>query len=285
MSITQPLTRPLTAALSRAITAPGVGGGGAPTLTAQVQALFAKYSGVGGMWKWDDKSTLFQAAGLATPVTAPGDSVWSVADVSGQGNHLTTGSSSARLLYNGSGVTPDGVNDYFVTAANLDLSTCDKCVTGMGYTKANDTPLIQMEMSASTSSNAGSFYIVSGFDADAYQTVSARGSAASVVGQVAGFASAVANTYGAHIARHSILGAISEVWWNGTKGVDGGADKGTGNFRSDLLYFFSRAGTSVFSNTPARRAIVLGVPVAGTQVSDPDIEIIRQWLDEVEVFP
>lgn len=264
--------------ISHPITDPGVGGGGASTLTAQVQALFAKYSGVGGMWKWDDMSTLYQAAGLTTPVTSSGQSVWSVADVSGQGSHLTTGSSFTRLLYNGSGVTPDGVNDYFVTAANLDLSTCDKCVNGMGYTKANDTPLMQMELSASTNINEGSFYLVSGLDGTVYQTAAAIGSAP--VSQRGNFTSAVANTYGAHIARHSIPGDLSEVWWDGTKGVDGLADKGTGNFRSDLLYFFARAGTSVFSNTPARRSIVLGVPVAGAQVSDDDIEIIRQWLME-----
>lgn len=258
--------------------APGVGGGGAPTLTTQVQALFTKYSAKGGMWKWDDMSTLYQAAGLTTPVTSSGQSVWSVADVSGQGSHLTTGSSSTRLLYNGSGVTPDGVNDYFVTAANLDLSTCDKCVNGMGYAKADDTPRIQMELSTFTGNNAGSFYLVSGLDAAVYQTAVARGSAPVV--QLGHFTSAVANTYGAHIARHSIPGDLSEVWWNGTKGVDAGSDKGAGNFRSDLLYFFARAGTSVFSNTPARRSIVLGVPVAGAQVSDGDIEIIRQWLME-----
>ena len=267
----------LSAAL-RPFSGPGVGGGAAPTLTAQVQALFAKYSAKGGMWKWDDMSTLYQAAGLTTPVTAPGQSVWSVADVSGNGAHLTTGSSSTRFLYNGSGVTPDGVNDYFVTAANLDLSTCDKCITGMGYTKADDTPRMQMELSASTNSNEGSFYLVSGLDAAVYQTAVARGSAPVV--QLGYFTSAVANTYGAHIARHSIPGDLSEVWWNGTKGVDAVSDKGTGNFRSDLLYFFARAGTSLSSNTPARRSIVLGVPVAGAQVSDDDIEIIRQWLME-----
>lgn len=278
MSVSGPFATAIAGPVAGPLTAPGIGGGGSPTLTAQVQALFAKYSGVGGMWDFINMGTLFQDSARTVPVTAASQPVGGVNDISGLHRVLAQPTSGKRPLFNGAGITPDGVDDFLVTASNLDLSACDKAVVGMGYTKANDTPLMQMELSASTNINEGSFYLVSGLDGTVYQTAAAVGSAP--VSQRGNFTSAVANTYGAHIARHSIPGDLSEVWWNGTKGVDAVSDKGAGNFRSDLLYLFSRAGTSLFSNTPARRSIVLGVPVAGAQVSDGDIEIIRQWLME-----
>jgi len=276
MSVSGPFATAIAGPVAGPLTAPGIGGGAA-SLTAQVQGLFAKYSGVGGIWKWDDMTTLFQAAGLTTPVTASGQSVWSVADISGQGNHLTTGNASTRPQFNGNGVTPDGVDDYFVTAANLDLTVCDKVVVAMGYTKIDDTARLQVDGGAN---NAGGLYLLTGLDDGLYQSSLSRGDAAGDPTQTGGFASSRANAYGAHITRHSIPGDLSEVWWNGAKGTDGVGDKGAGSFGSYPLYLLSYAGSFFHSNTPAHRGIVLGVPVADVQVSDPDIEIIRQWLME-----
>lgn len=275
----QPVLRPVLQPVLRSIFDPDIGGGGGtPSLTAQVQALFGKYSAAGGMWDFTDAATLFQDSAGTTPVTAAIQPVGRVLDKSGQGNHFIQSTAASRPAYNGAGITPDGVDDSIVTAGTLDLTACDKVVVAMGYEKLDDTLRIQMELSANTNANPGTFFALSGVDDSLHQTARARG--ASPANVPANFASARGNEYGAHIGRHSITGDLSEVWCNGTKGVDSTEEKGTGNFGSYPLYLLSRGGFSLFSNTPTRRALVMGVPVAGTQVSDDDIELIRLWLME-----
>jgi len=104
-------------------------GAARPSLTAQVQALFAGGK-VGGMWDMGDTATLFQDAAGATPVTAVTQPIGRVNDKSGNGNHALQSTSTARpklsarvnlltktedfsdAVWNKSGVTPVyGVND------------------------------------------------------------------------------------------------------------------------------------------------------------------------------
>ena len=70
MGILQPVFRPLFSPIMRRTFRDGASGGAsAPSLTAQVQALFAKYSAVGGMWDFTDTATLFQDSARTVPVT------------------------------------------------------------------------------------------------------------------------------------------------------------------------------------------------------------------------
>lgn len=273
----QPVLRPVLQPVLRSIFDPGIGGGGTPSLTAQVQALFPKYSAAGGMWDFTDMATLFQDSARTVPVTAASQPVGGVNDISGLHRVLAQSTSGKRPLYNGAGITPDGVDDFLVTASNLDLSACDKLVVALGYTKVDDATRMQAELSENLNANSRSFYIVSGPDSGGHQTAKAH---ASHPGSVAKLALARPNEYGAHISRHSVQDALSEVWWNGTKGNDGGAGIGTGNFGNYPLYLLSRSGTTLVSNTPTRRALVLAPVVASPQVSDDDVELIRLWLME-----
>ena len=75
MSLTRPLTRPLTTALSRAITDPGVGGGGAQSLTDQVRAAIFGNGELGDMWDVRDTASLFQTNLTSTPVTTVGQPI------------------------------------------------------------------------------------------------------------------------------------------------------------------------------------------------------------------
>ena len=252
------------------------------TLTSQVQAMYAKYSAVGGMWKFDDKSTLFQDAGLETPVTAVSDSVWSVADVSGNGNLLSNTGGTTRPLFNGAGVTPDGVDDYFQTASTLDLTSADKLLVGMSYTKIDDTPRMQMELGDNgAAAYSGRFYLLSGADGAINQDFYFGGNETTLLSSAVGFSVARANEYGDHLARGSIPDNLGEVFWNDVKATpDSTSDRLGGTQGNAVLNFFSRNAGSLLSNTPARRAIVLAPSVASAQVSDPDLEIIRQWLME-----
>lgn len=269
----QSVLRPVLQPVLRSIFDPGIGGG-APIWTPA--SLFAKYSGVGGYWDWTDIASLSQDSAGTTPVTAASQPVGRVLDQSGQGNHLIQSVAGKRPQYNGAGITPDGVDDSMVTAANLDLTACDKVVVAMGYEKLDNTARPQM-INAPSHGGTGMFYVSSGLVAGAsHQAALVSGNAPNYT--YAGFAAARPNEYGAHIVRDSIPGNITEVWWNETKGVSATAAKGGGTYRSGGVELFKYL--QGFSNTPARRSLVLAVPVANSQVSDDDIELIRLWLME-----
>lgn len=272
----QPVLRPVLQPVLRSIFDPGIGGGGAPIWTPA--SLFAKYSGVGGYWDWTDIATLSQDSAGTTPVTASGQPVGRTLDKSGQGNHVIQSTAGARPQYNGAGITPDGVDDFMVTAANLNLTACDKVVVAIGYEKLDNTTRMQVELSAN-GTNPGMFYFVSGVDTT-YQNYYFPGQGYVDHALAASFATPRPNEYGAHIGRASIPGDLGQVWWNGTKGTDSTADRIGGTMGNQFLYLLSRGGFGLFSDTPTRRALVMGVPVAGTQVSDEDIELIRLWLME-----
>lgn len=233
------------------------------SLTARVKALFAKYSGVGGYWDFTDIATLSQDSAGTTPVTASGQPVGRALDKSGQGSHFIQSVASSRPQYNGAGLTPDDVDDYMETAANLNLTACDKVVLAIGYTKVNDVAWLEI--------GGDDIVLTSGTGDDGQRQwfYSKRGGSFDS-SRAAHFTSNWANGYGAHIGRASIPANLGEVWWNGVKGVDAVGTMGGGTFGNSLIYLISHA----------RRALAMGVPVAGTQVSDDDIELIRLWLME-----
>ena len=278
MGITRSASRPITHQIRRGIGSAS-GGGVTPSLTAQVQALFGKYSAAGGMWDFTDTATLFQDSAGTTPVTAASQPVGRVLDKSGQGNHFIQSTSASRPAYNGAGITPDGVDDFMQTAGNLDLTACDKVVVAMGYEKLDDTPQMQMELGP-VGYQPGLFSLLSGQDSVQSQSFNFPGAASAAYANASYFVISRPNEYGAHIGRGSVPGDLAEVWWNGTKGADSTTDRIGGTMASDSLNLLSRNGTGSFSNTPTRRALVLGVPVAGVQVSDEDVELIRLWLME-----
>ena len=280
--ILRPVLRPVLQPVLRSVF--GASGGGAtPSLTAQVQALFAKYSAAGGMWDFTDMATLFQDSARTVPVTAASQPVGGVNDISGLHRVLAQPTNAARPQFNGAGITPDGVDDFLVTASNLDLSACDKLVVGMGYTKLDDTARMQMELSETSNDNAGTFYLING-NGPEWQAFASKNNAP-INGSRVSFTTARPNEYGAHIGRRRLnatpVADNAAVWWNGALGAQYVDDfVGTGDFGSYPLYLLSRAGTGFFSNTPARRALVLAPIVASAQVSDDDVELIRLWLME-----
>lgn len=113
----QPVLRPVLQPVLRSIFDPGIGGGGTPSLTAQVQALFAKYGAAGGMWDATDLSTLRQNSDGTGAVTTAGTPVGYAEDLSGNGWHQIQATASARpaIAIDGNGVyflQPDGVDDF-----------------------------------------------------------------------------------------------------------------------------------------------------------------------------
>ena len=277
-SILRPVLRPVLQPVLRSVFGAS-GGGGTPSLTAQVQALFAKYSAAGGMWDFTDMATLFQDSARTVPVTSASQPVGGVNDISGLHRVLAQPTSGKRPLFNGAGVTPDGVDDAFTVT--IDLSACDKSVVAMGYENVTTVEKTQIESSSHWETKTGSMVLFSGQSSPSnVRRSGARGTGTTTSASLGRLPTAPGAGYGAHIGRHSIPGSLSEVWWNAVKGTDGTADKGSGTFMASAFGIFARAGVDNYSSTPARRALILGVPVASPQVSDDDVELIRLWLME-----
>lgn len=75
----------------------------------------------GGFYDFSDTSTLFQNTAGTTPVTANGQSIFRVNDLSGNGNDLTA--PSGAPTWNSSGYASfDGVNDYLRKAISRTLT-------------------------------------------------------------------------------------------------------------------------------------------------------------------
>lgn len=246
------------------------------SLTERVRALFA--GAAGGMWDMTDIAALSQDAAGTVPVAAYGDPIGRVADLSGNGNHLVQATAGARPAWSADGALPDGVDDN-LAVGSLDLSACDKVVVAMGYIKVDDADRVQMEFGYSTY-GPGTFQMFSGSNYGLHHWALTHGDAPNSVSQAASMASPASNGYGAHISRHSIPDDLSEVWWQGAKGVDGIGDQGAGTFSSEPLFVFARASAIYHSNTPARRALVVGIPAGQPPMPDAGIELIRLWLME-----
>ena len=105
---------------SPALTAPGIGGG-APSLTTQVAAIFAATSAKGYMLRLDSAATLFQNSGGTGAVSSVSDPVGYATDLSGNGNHFTQATAGLRPTWNGTRASFDGAGDRLTRTA-LDLS-------------------------------------------------------------------------------------------------------------------------------------------------------------------
>lgn len=255
------------------------GGGGGGSLRERVQALFPKYAALGGMWDFSDMATLWQDAAGTVPVTAAGQPVGLVLDLSGNDVPVWQTDDVRRPTFNGNGVTTAGNSQFLRSNGDLDLSTCDKVVAAVGYLGGNEfTSWMMLEFGFT---EAGTFYMLAGLGvAGRYETATCSGIFGGDPSNEAYFPVSQPAEYGAHISRHSLPGNLSEVWWNGAKGVDGTGNKGGVVLSSRPIHLFSRSGASIWGNTSSRNALVLAVPVAQPQVSDDDVELIRQWMME-----
>lgn len=143
MSLTRKVVGPIVCPLTRSVFDAGAGGT-TTSLTAQVQALFGKYSAAGGMWDFTDMATLFQDSARTVPVTAASQPVGGVNDISGLHSVLAQPTSGKRPLFNGAaGAVFDGVDDSLAaTGLTLPYAQAD------GFTLAVSTSAAQTEQIA-----------------------------------------------------------------------------------------------------------------------------------------
>jgi len=135
-----PLSSPLRLPLRLGLTALAArrGGGVTPSLTAQVQGLFAAYGVTGGMYDFLDFSTQSQDASGAVPVTAGGQQVGRILDLSGNAFHATQSSSSMRPLSSSDGAIFDGVDDLLVAGISSSNTNAQYLAASFSYTFTTD---------------------------------------------------------------------------------------------------------------------------------------------------
>lgn len=385
----QPVLRPVLQPVLRSALDPGIGGGGSPSLTAQVQALFAKYSAKGGMWDLVNTATLFQDSAGTTPVTGVSqpvglaldvqqagfitvdDAVWTktggdgVVSVTGNtitvtgattptrvtrtggsipavtglarmrvtatysgatgveawlrgspqtlasgvgeelgvglsnsdlerldvgagsatfvvenlrywvGNHLNQPTSGKRPLFNGNGITLDGVDDFLATAANIDLASSSALVC-VGLTSNSDGYQKILELGPDTATSNG-LALVRGFAAAGDYAAYLYGTSLGYrVSQnfVAPDAAVVSTQY--NIAEAGIAAQVKGSR-NGTEWTysnsSGGA--GTGTLVSNLLSVGQASGGAAYFNGSLRRAIIIGAVLTAD-----DRTLIEAWAAE-----
>lgn len=121
-----------------------------------IAALFADGRRGFAFTPWD-LTTLFQDSAGTTPVTADGDPVGLMRDVSGRGNHATS-SGTKRPLWKASGglcwLQPDGIDDC-MQIASLALSTTQH--EWLAYDQTDNASPLLFEHSASAGANPGHF--------------------------------------------------------------------------------------------------------------------------------
>ena len=86
-------------------------------------------TGAQGAFYLPEPENLYQNAAMTIPVTASGDPVGAMMDLSGNGNHATQTVSASRPTYQTDGILHwlqfDGVDDYLVTTQNIGISGAD----------------------------------------------------------------------------------------------------------------------------------------------------------------
>jgi hypothetical protein len=193
------------------------------------------------------------------------------------GNHATQDIASKRPTYTEGGglawLAFDGVDDSMVTGA-IDLSGTDKVSLFAGVRKLDVTRRIIAELSSKAGDHAGTFFLVSGIDAEftAYSSLG-RGEASQVAGQLTGFYDVTNPITNVVSVTHDISGDLSTMRVDGVAGTSGTSDKGAGNFGNYPLFIGAREASSLCFN-----GNLYGLIVPGNLASADEIAATEAYL-------
>jgi hypothetical protein len=146
------------------------------------------------------------------------------------------------------GLLFDGSDDSLQTAS-VDFSATDKMTVMAGVRKNSDAAnAMLVELSATASSNAGSFYITApgASGANPYESLS-RGSAALNANQQVTVSTGTAPDTAVLSTTHDIAGDLTTARRNGTAFANATGDKGSGNFGNYAVFIGSRSGSLRFN--------------------------------------
>jgi hypothetical protein len=203
----------------------------------------ALYAGgkVGGFWDVANRSTLFQDTAGTSLVTATGQSVARVNDLSGNGNNFTQGTAANQPTFqiDSAGrpyLSPDGVNDFMSLAINL--TALSSATFWIAAYKPNDTSFeVAFEYGPNISTTAG--FVLWKDAAAATVTAGHRGATGSdAVTRAVGSG---ASTF-VSIGLSDIVAPSINARTNGALGTANTVATGGGNYGSNTLYVMARAG-------------------------------------------
>jgi len=249
------------------------------TLTSMVQSLFVKYSAAGGMWDFTDMPTLFQDSAGSTPVTAGGQSVGLVLDLSGSGNPFYMSTSSQRPSWVGSRLVTDGIDDRMFTDA-VDFSTAS------GYTIG-----VRMSIDASVGiyptiltcdrhpwlSPNNSFGIFYDSDSTRFSAFNRRpiGNVGRLFPQAKEVTPEMTLVSSGKASFSGVLDGIG-FWKNGVAGAEFSNDSGTGTLPNVPITI----GSDIWGYYPSQTSYARAFAIAA-EVSAEDRAIVEAWLAEV----
>ena len=226
--------------------------GYASNFTQQIQKLFANGE-QGFFYDPNDLTTMWQDQAKLLPVTGSGQLVWHILDKSGNNNHAFATSSATRPILRKNAVTGanylefDGSDDFLMTN-NIDFTATDKVSLFAGVQVADAATAMLLEFSSNINERNRSFYIAApDFNntfGRGYYSLS-YGAAYLNILQTAFMSQGTYPDNAVLTVTHDISGSLSTIRRNGVKGIDGTADKGTGNFGNYPLYIGRRGGYSL----------------------------------------
>ena len=164
----------------------------------------------------------------------------------------------------------DGVDDSLSTSA-INFTSTDKMTAFAGLSKLSDaTAAIFTELSATTSSNAGSFYIAA---------PEATGASGNFTYKSRGSLDITPTSPGAYLSPTTrVLSCIGEIASdtatlriNGAQAVNSTGDQGTGAYGNYPLYIGRRGGTTLPFNGRLYSLIVRGAASSVTEIADTEL--------------
>jgi len=146
----------------------------------------------------------------------------------------------------------------------------DKAQVFVGVRKLANSPNMIVELSANGTSNAGTFYFLSGDPGGTDWASFSRGSAAAASNQTATIAQIAPDT-AVITATHDIVGDLSVIRRNAVNGTNGTGDKGAGNFLAYPIYTGRRGGVSFpFSGLVYSKIIRFGANLTADQIASTE---------------
>lgn len=216
---------------------------------------------VGFLFDPSNLSSLYQDSAGTIPVTAEGQPVGRVLDLSGNGNHAVQANNLYRPVLNKDtngcfSLSFNGSNQW-LQVPSLNLSATDKISIFTGV-YANTGSAMIAEFSPNAASYTNAFYVVSGMDRFSQFNSLSHGDATASVNQNTGI-DGVLPKLAIFTVTHDIAASISTSRINQVSGVDAVGGKGRGNFGNYPLYIGCRNSNTLFFDGRVYSMMLRGV--------------------------
>lgn len=244
------------------------GGASTPsdTLTTLISSLFG--SGEQGTLYLPSLSTCYTDNGT-TLCTAPGNLVYRIDDLSGNGHHATQATESKRPVLRESGglyyLEFDGAEDALQTAS-IDFSGSNEMSVFAGVTKKGTVLGNLVELSASITSNTGAFVLSAPTGANDRYGYNSKGTvlaSAFVIGYTAPTTNILTGI--SKISTDYLLGRV-----DGADSFSSSGDQGSGNYGNHALNIGARNGSLSYFNGNLFALIIRGAVSTPTEVTDTE---------------